>query len=97
MELAHLKTIAADLSVRFIRHRRVERTVQFLGVYRFETLPVPVSAIERAEVRPASKRSLVVGYLGDARDEKASSIFQVGRIIPSLSWRDALSTFPLPG
>ena len=40
----------------------------FLGVYPFATLPVPVDAAE-APARP-EPRPLVIGYLGDARDEK---------------------------
>lgn len=72
VELARLKAAAPDLRVSFYCDTE-ELTAQynFLGVYPFATLPVPVDRIKGARQRgQAGRRPLVIGYLGDARDEK---------------------------
>lgn len=71
VELARLRADAGELSVRFYTDTD-ELTEQYavLGIYPFETLPVPVELPERAATPDAHAAPLVIGYLGDARDEK---------------------------
>jgi glycosyltransferase involved in cell wall biosynthesis len=71
VELARLRDAAPGLDVRFYTDtEELTEQYDFLGVYPFATLPVPVdvSAVPRTERDP-----LVIGYLGDARDEKGFS------------------------
>lgn len=69
VELARLKSAMLDDNVRFYTDTD-ELTAQYdlLGVYPFQTLPVPV---EPLPAKPACDNGpLIIGYLGDARDEK---------------------------
>ena len=68
VELARLRDAAPDLDVRFYTDTdELTEQYDFLGVYPFATLPVPV---DTAEVPPTDRHPIVIGYLGDARDEK---------------------------
>jgi glycosyltransferase involved in cell wall biosynthesis len=68
VELARLRDAAPGLDVRFYTDTdELTEQYEFLSVYPFATLPVPV---DTAEVPPSEQRPLVIGYLGDARDEK---------------------------
>ena len=68
VELARLRDAAPGLDVRFYTDTD-ELTAQydFLGVFPFATLPVPV---DTTPVPAPAAHPLVIGYLGDARDEK---------------------------
>lgn len=69
VELARLKNGAPDVHVHFYTDTD-ELTAQYnlLGVYAFATLPVPVEPRDNRSAH--AKETLVMGYLGDARDEK---------------------------
>ncbi len=70
IQFAALKRVAPDANVSFYTDTD-ELTEQYnrLGVYPFHTVPVPVDPA--LAQRPAEAHNpLVVGYIGDARDEK---------------------------
>jgi glycosyltransferase involved in cell wall biosynthesis len=70
MQFAALRRVAPNARVSFHTDTD-ELTEQYnrLGVYKFHTLPVPVDpGLGQRETR--SRNRLVIGYIGDARDEK---------------------------
>jgi len=70
LQFAALKRVAPDARVSFHTDTN-ELTAQYdrLGVYRFSTLPVPVDPALAQRPKQAHQ-PLVIGYIGDARDEK---------------------------